>query len=88
MYDEFKCLNLKISVPKGALEGKFGELPVMVYVHGGGFVYGSSFVGARDGEIYFPQGIGWDGMGMEADGSRNDTLSGIVNKAGNSSDCS
>ena len=52
IYDEFECLNLVISVPKAALEdGEKGQgLPVMVYVHGGGFVVGSTFVDERDGE--------------------------------------
>jgi carboxylesterase type B len=41
-YDEFSCLNLSISAPKKVIEQKAeGKgFPVMVYVHGGGFVTG------------------------------------------------
>lgn len=35
-----ECLNLNISVPEGS--GSESKLPVMVFVHGGGFVGGSS----------------------------------------------
>ncbi|KAJ5649776.1 uncharacterized protein N7484_003499 [Penicillium longicatenatum] len=41
--DEFKCLNLNIAVPNEAL-GKAGSLPVMVWIHGGGFAYGANSV--------------------------------------------
>ncbi|KAE9367251.1 alpha/beta-hydrolase [Stipitochalara longipes BDJ] len=47
-YDEEKCLNLTVSVPREVLEGKRGRVPVMVHVHGGGFVEGSHTQGARD----------------------------------------
>ncbi|CZR55142.1 uncharacterized protein PAC_05028 [Phialocephala subalpina] len=45
VYDEEGCLGLTIAVPTEVLStGR--ELPVMVYVHGGGFTVGSSHVSA------------------------------------------
>jgi carboxylesterase type B len=50
-YDEQACLNLTISTPKNVL-GESGQslpkkvLPVLVYVHGGGFVEGKGHVSA------------------------------------------
>ncbi|KAJ5647320.1 hypothetical protein N7490_003692 [Penicillium lividum] len=41
--DEFKCLNLNVAVPNEAL-GKAEPLPVMVWIHGGGFAYGANSV--------------------------------------------
>lgn len=44
-YDDGSCLNLSISAPKDVLDATNGEhtpkLPVMVYIHGGGFVEGA-----------------------------------------------
>ncbi|KAL2861225.1 Alpha/Beta hydrolase protein [Aspergillus lucknowensis] len=49
-YDERACLNLTISVPVKTLEATSGSktrlLPVMVYVHGGGFVEGTGHISA------------------------------------------
>ncbi|KAJ5776380.1 uncharacterized protein N7511_001391 [Penicillium nucicola] len=43
--DEFKCLNLNICVPKEALSNTSGPgLPVIVWIHGGGFLYGANSV--------------------------------------------
>lgn len=39
-YEEFACLNCTITAPKGALEGEWKSVPVMVYLHGGAFVEG------------------------------------------------
>lgn len=36
------CLHLNIYTPKSALAPNVGEkLPVLVYIHGGGFIYGN-----------------------------------------------
>ena len=45
-FDDLTCLNLSISVPRAALSGPTGlyGLPVMVYVHGGGFQEGIGHV--------------------------------------------
>jgi carboxylesterase type B len=53
--DEESYLNLTISVPRNALsdEGRGERLPVMVYVHGGGFTVGSAHVSALHGESCF-----------------------------------
>lgn len=49
VYDEEGCLGLTIAVPTEVLStGR--ELPVMVYVHGGGFTVGSSHVSALHGK--------------------------------------
>lgn len=37
---EFECLNLNIYGPKDALKGRTRGLPVLVWIHGGAFVYG------------------------------------------------
>lgn len=42
--DEFKCLNLNITVPVDALDRKRPLLPVMFWIHGGGFDYGANSV--------------------------------------------
>ena len=39
-FDEFNCLNLNINIPAGTKAGD--DLPVMVYVHGGGGFSGSN----------------------------------------------
>jgi carboxylesterase type B len=40
--DEFKCLILQLNVPLACLESTphYSKLPVLVYIHGGGFVLG------------------------------------------------
>jgi carboxylesterase type B len=38
--DEFECLILQINVPLACLKEKWEKLPVLVYVHGGGFMLG------------------------------------------------
>ncbi|KAJ9622593.1 hypothetical protein H2203_006241 [Taxawa tesnikishii (nom. ined.)] len=47
-YDEWTCLNLTVSIPKFATEkmenGEQPKLPVMVYIHGGGFTEGAGHV--------------------------------------------
>ncbi|KAH7140075.1 Alpha/Beta hydrolase protein [Dactylonectria estremocensis] len=48
-YDEFSCLNLTVTVPAALLElGCTKKVPVMVYVHGGGFVAGAHYGGPHD----------------------------------------
>ncbi|KAH8729924.1 Alpha/Beta hydrolase protein [Ilyonectria robusta] len=48
-YDEFSCLNLTITAPAELLEpGCTKKVPVMVYVHGGGFVAGAHYGGPHD----------------------------------------
>jgi hypothetical protein len=45
-YDEFSCLNLTITAPAALLEpGCTDSVPVMVYVHGGGFVTAAHYGG-------------------------------------------
>lgn len=45
-YDEFSCLNLTVTAPAELLEpGCTKKVPVMVYVHGGGFVAGAHYGG-------------------------------------------
>lgn len=45
-YDEFSCLNLTITAPAALLEpGCTKKVPVMVYVHGGGFTVGAHYGG-------------------------------------------
>jgi len=48
-YDEETCLDLTISAPGDAL-GEGRKLPVMVYVHDGGFAVGSGYVSAFYGK--------------------------------------
>src|SRR6202035_4070429 len=40
--DEFKCLNLNIAAPKEVIGGAGKKLPVLVWVHGGAFVFGAN----------------------------------------------
>jgi carboxylesterase type B len=40
IFDEFNCLNLNITSPAGANERS--ELPVLIYIHGGGGFSGSN----------------------------------------------
>ncbi|KLO86327.1 Uncharacterized protein LW93_11101 [Fusarium fujikuroi] len=45
-YDEFSCLNLTITAPVSVLKsGSTKKVPVMVYVHGGGFTVGAHYGG-------------------------------------------
>ena len=46
--DEFKCLNLNISVPAGA---ELGSLPVMIFIHGGAFAYSTASSPIYDGRM-------------------------------------
>jgi carboxylesterase type B len=55
-FDEFDCLNLTISVPKDALGDEGKKLPVMVYVHGGGFTVGSAHISALHGKLLCLEG--------------------------------
>lgn len=51
--DEFGCLNLNISVPRVVLESKQApQLPVFVFIHGGGLVGGSHSVQVCGREVY------------------------------------
>lgn len=56
-FDEFSCLNLTISAPKDALGDEGRELPVMVYVHGGGFRVGAGHISALHGELWLAMGV-------------------------------
>lgn len=52
-YDEFACLNLNISSPRSAfLEPLASNLPVLVYIHGGGLVAGSSSQQSDGREVF------------------------------------
>ncbi|KAF5709237.1 hypothetical protein FGLOB1_6012 [Fusarium globosum] len=45
-YDEFSCLNLTITAPVSVLKsGSTKKVPIMVYVHGGGFTVGAHYGG-------------------------------------------
>ncbi|KAJ5683270.1 hypothetical protein N7462_006435 [Penicillium macrosclerotiorum] len=51
--DEFECLNLNIALPRESLDQQAAKpLPVMVWIHGGGFAFGANSV-AR----YRPQAL-------------------------------
>ncbi|KAG5795627.1 hypothetical protein H9Q69_005306 [Fusarium xylarioides] len=48
-YDELSCLNLTITAPVSVLKsGNTQKIPVMVYVHGGGFTVGAHYGGPND----------------------------------------
>ncbi|KAF4428934.1 Carboxylesterase type B [Fusarium acutatum] len=48
-YDEFSCLNLTITAPVSVLKSEnTHKIPVMVYVHGGGFTVGAHYGGPND----------------------------------------
>jgi carboxylesterase type B len=49
-FDEAMCLNLTIGTPRNALSDVGRKLPVMVYVHGGGFAVGSAHISALHGK--------------------------------------
>ncbi|KAF1912495.1 Alpha/Beta hydrolase protein [Ampelomyces quisqualis] len=40
--DEFECLHVNVTVPKSVLQGRERDLPVFVWVHGGGLSMGSN----------------------------------------------
>jgi carboxylesterase type B len=40
--DGIECLNLNIAVPRKHGESVGEKLPVMVFIHGGGFIMGSN----------------------------------------------
>lgn len=43
-YNEFECLNLTVTVPAALLNAPSPKkIPVMVYVHGGGFAEGAHY---------------------------------------------
>lgn len=45
-YDEFSCLNLTVTAPAALLDPECTrKVPVLVYVHGGGFTVGAHFGG-------------------------------------------
>jgi carboxylesterase type B len=45
-YDELSCLNLTVTAPASLLSpGSTRKVPVLVYVHGGGFTVGAHFGG-------------------------------------------
>ncbi|ORX98297.1 Alpha/Beta hydrolase protein [Clohesyomyces aquaticus] len=51
--DEFKCLNVNITVPRSILEDSFKEkVPVLLFIHGGAFVGGSQSIQVAGREIY------------------------------------
>ena len=52
-FDEKTCLNLTISAPRYAIDDEKRRLPVMVYVHGGGFTVGSAHTSALHGKSSF-----------------------------------
>ncbi|GAM42565.1 hypothetical protein TCE0_044r16652 [Talaromyces pinophilus] len=49
-HDELRCLTLTVSAPKRTLlvSSENGNIPVMVYVHGGGFARGANVGGVND----------------------------------------
>ncbi|KAK6365525.1 hypothetical protein LTS17_011244 [Exophiala oligosperma] len=49
--DEFHCLNLNITVPRVAITGD-QKVPVLFYIHGGGFMVGSSSAQISGREIW------------------------------------
>jgi hypothetical protein len=72
--DEMTCLNLTISAPRDALGEKGKALPVMVYVHGGGFTEGSGHISALHGKLAF----GWRiKRSLE---TRYDEIGGVINQ--------
>lgn len=58
-YDEFSCLNLTITAPAALLgPGCTKKVPVMVYVHGGGFTVGAHY-GGPHGNPTRPSPVSW-----------------------------
>lgn len=54
-YDEFKCLNLTVSTPLDAMfdgGSQLRGLPVLVHVHGGGFIEGAGAISDSRGKHY------------------------------------
>ncbi|KAL2062347.1 hypothetical protein VTL71DRAFT_6613 [Oculimacula yallundae] len=56
-FDEFGCLNLSITVPKGALDGSRGPVPILVFFHGGAFVNGSHSIQLSGREVFDGAGL-------------------------------
>ncbi|KAH6675976.1 Carboxylesterase [Halenospora varia] len=54
--DEFKCLNLSVTAPRSALESQKG-VPILFFIHGGGFMGGSQIVKVAGREIYDPTNL-------------------------------
>ena len=50
-------LNLNVWAPQGAAPGDENGLPVMVWIHGGGFVAGSGHTPANDGTSFAKSGV-------------------------------
>lgn len=51
--DEFKCLNLNLTIPREAVDKPCAsKLPVLVFIHGGGFIGGSQSVQVGGREVY------------------------------------
>ncbi|KAH7310155.1 Carboxylesterase [Rhexocercosporidium sp. MPI-PUGE-AT-0058] len=65
LQDEFKCLNLSVTVPKSALEGQKKDLPVLLFIHGGGFMGGSHIVKVAGREIYDPTNLVRASIGLK-----------------------
>ena len=42
------CLNLNITVPSSACETPAAGLPILAWIHGGGFVFGGNYFPAYD----------------------------------------
>ena len=56
--DEFKCLNLNITVPQSALnKPRIASLPVLVFIHGGALIGGSQSIQVSGREIYDPYNL-------------------------------
>ncbi|KAF9971156.1 hypothetical protein BGZ73_005939 [Actinomortierella ambigua] len=57
MFDEENCLNLNIFVPKDHLEHAQSLLPVMVWIHGGGFKDGGNGMSLYDASNFVARSI-------------------------------
>lgn len=56
--DEFKCLNLNLTIPKSALDNPSeAKLPVLIYIHGGAFVTGAATLQVGGREIFDPASL-------------------------------
>lgn len=54
--DEFKCLNLSITIPSHVVRGE-KKVPVFVFIHGGAFVGGSHAIQLHGREVFDPAGL-------------------------------